>query len=125
MAIHIVPFRVRGWSTSIVPFFPRAGKETAMQNASEPPVLLDLASQPRFIHTLPLPRVIDTAETPGLTLQMRQTAQWLGLVDEAGNPLLTTVWGFGTPDGETTAPGPTLITYSDQALQVLWENKLP
>ena len=84
-----------------------------------------MASQPRFVHTLPLPRVIDTAGMPNLTLQMRQTEQWLGLMDEAGNPLLTTIWGFGTPEGETTAPGPTLITYSNQALQVLWENKLP
>ncbi|MDO9708152.1 multicopper oxidase family protein [Paracraurococcus lichenis] len=96
-----------------------------MQTAPDAPVLLDLATQPRFVHPLPMPPVIDAAATPYLVLQMRQSEQWLGLVDEAGKPLLTTVWGFGTPDGPVTTPGPTILARSDQPMQVLWENALP
>lgn len=96
-----------------------------MQDAPASPVLLDPATQPRFVHPLPVPPAIDTAEAPELALRMRQAAQWLGLVDRAGDPLPTTIWGFGTPDGSTATPGPTLITHSDRPIQVLWENGLP
>ncbi|WP_431272777.1 hypothetical protein [Dankookia sp. P2] len=62
---------------------------------------------------------------PEVTLQLRQAQQWLGLVDEAGNPLSTVIWGYGLPDGPTTTPGPTLMAASGQPMQVLWENALP
>src|SRR4051812_2848484 len=116
---------MRAWNTIRGGCFPRAGKETAMQHAPHSPVLLDAATQPRFVNPLPRLPEIDTAETPDLVLQMRQSEQWLGLVDAAGQPLRTSIWGFGTPDQPTTTPGPTLVAQSDQPMQVLWENALP
>ena len=65
-----------------------------------------------YENSLPIPEVIDTAKRDHITLQVRQTSQFLGLYDFNGNPLYTTVWGYGT--GQTaTYPGPTILAYED------------
>jgi spore coat protein A len=58
-------------------------------------------------------------------MDMRETVQWLGLVDTNGGPLTTTVWGYGLTGGAVTYPGPTFMTKRDVMIQVLWQNKLP
>jgi spore coat protein A, manganese oxidase len=58
-------------------------------------------------------------------LQVRQFKQWLGLVDDRGKPLNTTVWGYGQPGLNPTYPGPTIIAKSGQPINFVWENKLP
>ena len=77
-----------------------------------------------YQNSLPIPEVIDTAKRDHITLQVRQTSQFLGLYDSNGNPLYTTVWGYGT--GQTaTYPGPTILAYEDHPVTVNWQNKLP
>ena len=41
-----------------------------------------------------------------------------------GNPLYTTVWGYGT-GRNATYPGPTILAYKDHPVTVSWQNKLP
>jgi spore coat protein A, manganese oxidase len=78
----------------------------------------------RFTNSLPIPDVIDTSKRKHVTLQAQEVDQFLGLYDEDGHPLLTTVWGYGT--GQTASyPGPTLLAYEGQTVTVNWQNKLP
>ncbi|HEX4892652.1 MAG TPA: hypothetical protein VFV47_05145, partial [Hyphomicrobiaceae bacterium] len=96
--------------------------------APPPPTLLDAAAlfeNYAFETPLPLPTRIDTANRPFLKMQMRETEQFLGLYDADGNPLMTTVWGYGTSASNTSYPGPTIVAYEDQPLRVFWQNHLP
>ena len=75
------------------------------------PDLLDadqLFEEHAFKNDLPIPDVIDTARRSSITIQVREFEQFLGLYDEQGNPLYTTVWGYmsGNLGGY---PGPTII----------------
>ena len=56
---------------------------------------------------------------------MRETEQFLGLYGPDGQELTTTVWGYGTNASNTSYPGPTIVAYKDQELQVFWQNHLP
>jgi spore coat protein A len=56
---------------------------------------------------------------------MGQTEQWLGLIDANGNPLITTVWGYGQFGHTPTYPGPTILAYENIAINVIWVNNLP
>ena len=78
----------------------------------------------RFENPLPIPDVIDTSKRKHITLQVQQVDQFLGLYDENGNPLLTTVWGYGTGQN-ASYPGPTILAYEGQTVTVNWQNKLP
>ena len=98
---------------------------TPGDDADTPTQLLDPASQPMFVNPLPRPERIDARRPGTYVIQIRQTDQWLGLVDEHGNPLLTTVWGYGQPGHATTYPGPTFVAYEGQAIKVNWQNDLP
>ena len=53
------------------------------------------------------------------------TQQWLGLVDEAGHHLDTTVWGYGLRGNDITYPGPTFIAHQGVPIEVTWDNTLP
>jgi spore coat protein A len=89
--------------------------------------LLDPVTHPKFVNPLPIPGRLDfTAGFQG-ALQMRETVQSYGLVDPAGTPLLTTVWGYGNPkDGiPVTSPGPTIVAMRDVPVNIHWMNKLP
>ncbi|MCW3798262.1 multicopper oxidase domain-containing protein [Sphingomonas sp. BN140010] len=77
-----------------------------------------------FESDVPLPDVIDTASRRTITLAARQFDQFLGLYDQFGNALTTTVWGYkaGQLGGY---PGPTIVAYEDRAVTMNWQNKLP
>ena len=91
------------------------------------PDLLDAAvlfQEHAFENALPIPDVIDTAHRSNITIQVRQFDQFLGLYDDGGNPLDTTVWGYmaGNLGGY---PGPTIVAYRDQPVTIRWQNQLP
>lgn len=91
------------------------------------PELLDaqaLFARHAFTNELPIPDVIDTARRSNITLQVREFEQFLGLYDDEGNPIDTTVWGFrsGSYGG---FPGPTILAYRDQPVTIRWQNQLP
>jgi spore coat protein A, manganese oxidase len=91
------------------------------------PALLNaeaLYDQFSFENALPIPDVIDTSKRKHITLQVQQFDQFLGLFDENGDPLLTTVWGYGTGQN-ASYPGPTILAYEGQTVTVNWQNKLP
>src|SRR6266545_1347019 len=92
---------------------------------TQPVELLDPLAQPRFVNDLPLPERIDASRPGTLVLQIGQTEQWLGLVDANGEPLITTVWGYGQPGHTPTYPGPTLVAHMGTEIKVNWQNKLP
>ena len=88
------------------------------------PDLLDAAAlfqQHAFENALPIPDVIDTARRSNLTIQVRQFDQFLGLYDDDGNPLDTTVWGY-MAGGLGGYPGPTIVAYRDQPVTIRWQN---
>jgi len=100
--------------------------------ATDDASLLDPASQPRFVN--PLPKPLD----PGFIFQpdaivdgvahydlaVRQFTQRLGLYDPSGEPLETTVWGYGSASQGATYPGRTIVARRDQPISVRWRNEL-
>ena len=85
--------------------------------------LLNPDSVPKFVNQLPVPAVIDAtkANNKALTMTISQFSQdlGLGLLDDSGNPKLTTVWGY---NGQY--PGPTILAQKDQPITVKWLNRL-
>lgn len=91
--------------------------------AGQGQALLSPTSVPKFVNPLPIPAVINTT-APGsrpLTMTVSQFQQdlGLGLKDEAGQPVLTTVWGYNRQ-----YPGPTLLAKKGQPVLVKWLNRL-
>ena len=84
----------------------------------------DLFDQYAFENMLPIPDVIDTAKRSNITIHIREFDQFLGLYDDEGNQLYTTVWGYmaGRLGGY---PGPTIVAYRDQPVTIRWQNQLP
>ena len=83
-----------------------------------------LYEQHAFQNELPVPDLIDTRHRDQLTLQVRQTEQFLGLYDTEGHALSTTVWGYGVGH-QVSYPGPTILAYSGEPLNIHWQNQLP
>jgi spore coat protein A, manganese oxidase len=100
-------------------------------------MLLNPALQPRFVNHLSKPPVIDARSGGIYVITAQQSVTTLGLFDPiTGEPLLTTVWGYGidTPmstdphhPGEGTAGygGPMILASSGVPIQVKWDNALP
>ena len=102
--------------------------------ASAQPMLLDPATQQKFVNDVP------DALAPGFIYQptdmgtydyyqvgMYQVEQPLGLTDPVtGAPLMTKVWGYGTAPGfpNATYPGRTFIVHKDRQIRVKWTNNL-
>lgn len=83
--------------------------------------LLDPLSQTKYLNELPIPTVMQP-ETQGgnfYNVSMSQFQQHLGLFDEYGSPLMTTVWGYNG-----LYPGATIEAFRDDELIVRWENNL-
>ena len=89
--------------------------------------LSDPSLQPKFVNPVP------DAMSPGFKFVPRkgkikvavgQSVQYTGLVDAAGVPLPTTVWGYGNPQSFYSWPGRTFEVQSGEPLQVKWENRL-
>lgn len=88
---------------------------------AQSPILLDPASQQKFVNPLPLPSVMQPT-TPGgshYEVNMTQFNQDLGLKDAFGNTINTTVWGYNE-----SFPGPTLETRRNVPITVKWKNEL-
>lgn len=115
----------------------RAAHSSVIENLEQRRLLtalLDPYTQPKFVNAVanPLdPSFIFTPETAGgshYEIGVRQTTQWLGLVDPVtGAPLQTTVWGYANnadPTQGTTYPGRTIVAQKDQALTFRWLNQL-
>lgn len=79
----------------------------------------------KFINALPIPLQIDATKGGTFDMEMNQTTQWLGLVDNLGNHLMTTVWGYGLLSQGITYPGPTFVTKMNVPINVNWYNNLP
>jgi spore coat protein A len=83
-------------------------------------VLLNPATQPRFVNQLPIPSAIDATNGGTLTISVSQFQQDLGLKQPgSGNALMTTVWGY---NGQY--PGPTIVARKDVPLNIFWQNNL-
>jgi spore coat protein A len=93
-------------------------------------VLLDAASHPKFVTSLPIPARFDMTNGGKFDFEMRETVQSYGLFAPDNTPLLTTVWGYGQPVDvpgglPVTSPGPTLVAMRDVPVNIKWANKLP
>jgi len=93
-------------------------------------LLLDPVTQPKYVNNLPIPARLDMSAGGKLKMEMKETTQWLGVVDALGNPLMTTVWGYGQPSDvpgglAPSYPGPTFVTMRDVPIEITWRNKLP
>ncbi|NVO24322.1 multicopper oxidase family protein [Donghicola mangrovi] len=77
-----------------------------------------------FTNDLPINPKIDTRYTRTLTLQIQEGEQFLGMYDEAGHKLKTTVWGYSVPGMTPGFHGPTIVAYENRPLKITWENKL-
>jgi spore coat protein A len=105
---------------------------TTMIPLTQAQELLDGQTQPKFINPVPNaldPSFIFTEASPNhYEIGMFQTQQWLGLVDPmTGDPLMTTVWGYGNkanPAQGPTFPGRTFVVHRDQQITVQWSNDL-
>lgn len=100
------------------------------------PALLDPQAHPKFVN--PLPNPLDPSfifqpdgtipgplgNEPYYEVGIFQFRQSLGLVDSLGNPLLTTVWGYGKSQDTATYPGRSFVVYSNEPVNVLWTNNL-
>jgi FtsP/CotA-like multicopper oxidase with cupredoxin domain len=94
--------------------------------ATQGPGLSDPAMQPKFAATVPNaldPGFIYDTSKGKIKVAVGQTVQQTGLVDGMGNPLSTTVWGYGDK-GFYTWPGRTFQVKSYEPLEVKWENRL-
>jgi spore coat protein A len=92
--------------------------------------LLDPLTQPKYVNNLPIPARLDLGVGGKWDMEMKETVQWLGIVDPMGNPLMTTVWGYGQPDDlmgglPPSYPGPTFTAMRDVPVDIKWKNKLP
>jgi spore coat protein A len=102
----------------------------SMTSAALAQVLLDPVAHPKFVNPLPIPARLDVTAGGNYSFEMRETIQSYGLVDAAGLPLLTTVWGYGQPDDvigalPVTSPGPTLVAMENVPVNIKWMNRLP
>src|SRR5210317_1370245 len=94
------------------------------QHGDITPSGIDANLHPKFVNPLPIPAEIDATQGSSIGMNMKQVTQWLGVENPAGNPLLTTVWGYG-PGNNVTYPGPTIRAKKDKAVNITWKNKLP
>jgi spore coat protein A, manganese oxidase len=101
---------------------PKAAAEGAMTTLLNAQRQFD---QYAFQNDLPIPEIIDGTNGGSITLGVWQTSQFLGLYDVHGDPLYTTVWGYGESAGDTTYPGPTILAYEGVPITVHWQNNLP
>jgi spore coat protein A, manganese oxidase len=116
---------IGGAMSKPAPSFVTASDSDYFPSSTDAVQLLEPATQPMFVNDLPIPERIGASRPAGYVLEIQQTEQWLGLVDSDGNPLLTTVWGYGQPGHTATYPGPTIVAYEDVPIRLHWMNMLP
>jgi spore coat protein A len=89
------------------------------------PPLLDATGHPKFVNPLPIPGRIDATAPGSFEMEMAETEQQLGLVDPTGQPLTTTVWGYGLVGDGVTYPGPSFVASKEVPITITWHNNLP
>lgn len=84
--------------------------------------LLDPVHHPKFVNPLPIPEILqpEIGSSNDYKLIISEFSQNLGLVDAAGNPLETIVWGYNG-----SYPGPTIEARTNHPIKVQWVNQLP
>jgi FtsP/CotA-like multicopper oxidase with cupredoxin domain len=90
------------------------------------PGLSDPTIQPKFTEAVPNaldPGFIYRPNKGKIKVGVGQSLQQTGLVDESGDRLSTTIWGYGDK-GFYTWPGRTFEVRSYEPLEVKWENNL-
>lgn len=95
--------------------------------------LLDPALQPKFVNPLPNPLADGFVYKPAgnhkgsplYKIGMYEIEQPLGLRDADGNPLVTTVWGYGTSQATATYPGKSFVADRNAPIYVQYTNNLP
>jgi hypothetical protein len=95
-----------------------------------PGELIDPCNQPVFKNLVP--NAVDPAfiyefdENNKIAVEhCKSDSHVTGLVDENGNELNTTIYGYGAKGGVCTWPGMTFETESGEPVYVTWENNLP
>jgi FtsP/CotA-like multicopper oxidase with cupredoxin domain len=90
--------------------------------------LSDPAAQPLFINLAPNAMSAGFKFVPKnnkLRIQMAQAVQMTGLVGVDGEPVPTTIWGYGEKDKGVTWPGRTIERHvNDDPIEIRWENNL-
>ncbi|HID36576.1 MAG TPA: hypothetical protein EYP39_04260 [Ghiorsea sp.] len=110
--------------------FPSAG---LLQNAQGQVLmtgLSDPALQPKFQQLAP--NALDPSfkfkaksnKKPKFKIFVKQTTHMTGLIGVGGNPVSTTIWGYGQKKQGVTWPGRTFEVQSGKMIKVKWENKL-
>ncbi len=108
-----------------------ASSTVTINNKASAQLLLNPATQPRFVNELKAPSVIDARNgfSQPLEMEIVQFPKDLGLIDPAtGHPFVTktTVWGYQQKGSSTDPeyPGPTIVAKRGVPLDVFWYNKL-
>jgi spore coat protein A, manganese oxidase len=83
-------------------------------------MLLDPRAQPKFVNPLPIPPVINATGGGTHSVSIAEFQKNLGLVNAAGQPISTRVWGYNG-----SYPGPTFVAQKNVTVNVQWTNNLP
>lgn len=96
-------------------------------------ITLDPLSVPQFVNDMPV--IKDLGLRYDLTgsgknkiqVKMEETFQdlGLGLLNAAGQPVKTRVWGYRFPGLKATYPGATIVARKDVPVEIKWKNQLP
>jgi spore coat protein A, manganese oxidase len=88
-----------------------------------------VANYTLFKEELPSGQLIDATKGGNLKIGIGEAQHFAGLYDDLGNPLQTTIWGYGAirADGTFTPtwPGPTIVAKQGKPLSVTFRNNLP
>jgi FtsP/CotA-like multicopper oxidase with cupredoxin domain len=100
------------------------------QAAGQGKTLSDPALQPMFVNLVPNamdPGFMFSAKNPSkqkIKVAVGPSSQMTGLVDAAGAPVATPIFGYGLPNLGYTWPGRTIEAQTGVPVEVTWENKL-
>jgi hypothetical protein len=91
--------------------------------------LSDPDIQPKFVQVVPNPLdpkfLYDTA-SGYIEISVNEAYTATGLVGPDGrSPVLTKIWGYGTPELGYTWPGRTFQVQANETLHVKWHNRIP
>ena len=111
-------------------FLPSSRLTRRLRGAPAAAGLSDPSLQPKFVTTVPdalapgFKLVPDDSNRGRFRVAAGPSVQQTGLVNEAGVPLNTPVFGYGQPGSFYSWPGPTFEVRSNEPVEVEWENRL-
>lgn len=112
-------------ASTLVPF-----SAAWMRKANAVPAALGLsdpAIQPKFVELAPNaldPGFKFISKNNKFKIAIQQSLQFTGLVDAAGTPLSTPIWGYGETGRGVSWPGRTFEVQSGDPVEVMWKNQL-